>query len=77
MELKELPKLTKVSVTNFDKFHRLSTFTFLVYVLLCINLASSMMKCEGSLTYLIKFSLKSMMCRNNYLKYTTLPYPFF
>ena len=50
MELKELPKLTKVSVTSFDKFHRLSTFTFLVYVLLCINLASSMLKCEVSLT---------------------------
>ena len=27
-----------------------ATFTFLVYVLLCDNLASSMLKCEGSLT---------------------------
>ena len=38
-----------------------ATFIFL----LCNNLASSMLKCEGSLTYQIKFSLKSMMCRNN------------
>ena len=45
-----------------------ATFTVLVYVLLCINLASSMLRCEGSLTKLIKFSVKRRMCRNNYLK---------
>ena len=45
-----------------------ATFAVLVYVLLCINLASSMLRCEGSLTKLIKFSVKRRMCRNNYLK---------
>ena len=32
---------------NFTIF---ATFTFLFYILLCYNLASSMLKCEGSLT---------------------------
>ena len=43
MELKILPKL-KLRATIF------TTFTFLVFVLLCHNLGSSMLKCEGSLT---------------------------
>ena len=50
MELKKLPKLPKILVTSFDKFHHLTTLTFFVYVLLCNNLASSMLNCEGSLT---------------------------
>ena len=64
MLLKRVPKLTRVLVTSFDKFHYLCN----LYVLLCNNLASSMRKCEGSLTKLIKFSLKSRTCRNNYMK---------
>ena len=50
MELKELPKLTKVSVTSFDKFHHLCILCILVYVLLCIDLASSILKYQDSLT---------------------------
>ena len=50
MELKKLPKLPKIFVTSFDKFHHLTTLTFFVYVLLCNNLASSMLNCEGFLT---------------------------
>ena len=46
MELNKLPKLTKMSVTREIP----PTFKFLVYVLLCNNLASSMLKCDGSLT---------------------------
>ena len=52
MERKKLPKLnlrgycsqTLINSTIF------ATFTLLVSVLLCHNLASSMLKCEGSLT---------------------------
>ena len=51
MELKTLPKLNLqeycsqvlINTTIF------ATFTFLVSVLLCHNLASSILKCEGSL----------------------------
>ena len=50
MELKKTPKLTKVSVTSFYKFHHLCNLYIMVYVLLCNNLTSSMLKCEGSLT---------------------------
>ena len=46
MELNKLPKLTKVLVARQIP----STFKFLVYVLLCNNLASSMLKCDGSLS---------------------------
>ena len=53
-----------------------ATFTFLVFVFLCYNLDSSMLKCEGSL-FITKFSLKSIVCRNNYMKDTTLLYPIF
>ena len=45
-------KLARVLVTSFDKLHHLcSPVCFVVH-----NLVSSMLKCEGSLT----FSLKSM-----------------
>ena len=47
MELKIIPTLTKVSVTNSTIP---GTFTVLVYVLLCNNSASSMLKCKASLT---------------------------
>ena len=50
MELKKIPKLTKVSVTSFDKLHHLCNLYIIVYVLLCNNLTASMLKCEGSLT---------------------------
>ena len=50
MELKQLQKLTKVSVQVLINSTIFAAFTFLVYVLLCNNLASSMLKCEGSLT---------------------------
>ena len=51
MELKKLPKLTKVSVTSFDKFHHLcNLYIFDIFVLLYNNFALSMLKCEGSLT---------------------------
>ena len=79
MELKKLSKLilwgywsqVLINPTIFE------TFTVLISVLLCHNLASSMLKCEASLTYLIRFSLKSIVCRNNCMKYKTFPYPFF
>ena len=74
MELKIIPTLTKVSVTNSTIP---GTFTVLVYVLLCNNSASSMLKCKASLTWLIKLSLKCMMCRNTYMKFATLPCPIF
>ena len=52
MELKKLPKLNlrgywSQVLINSTMF---ATYTFLVAVLLCHNLASSMLKCEGSLT---------------------------
>ena len=46
-------KRRRVLITSCDKFHHLcifATFKVLVYLLLCQNLASSMLKCEGSLT---------------------------
>ena len=62
MEMKKLLKLNPrgywsqilINCTIF------ATFTFLVNVLLYHNLPSSMLKCEGPLTELIKFSLKSI-----------------
>ena len=50
VKLKKIPKLTKVSVTSFDKFHHLCILCILVYVLLCIDLASSILKYQDSLT---------------------------
>ena len=52
MELKKLPKLNLEGywpqvLINSTIF---GTLTFLGYVLLCHNLASSMLKCEGSLS---------------------------
>ena len=52
MELEKLPKLNlreyqSEVLINFTIF---VTFTFLCSVLLCHNLASSMLKCKGSLT---------------------------
>ena len=67
-ELKKLPKITRVLVTRFDNFHHLCNFYIFGFCLLSNNLASSILKCEGSLTLLIKFSLKRRMCRNNYKK---------
>ena len=55
-------KITKIKKGIGHKFY------ILVYVLLCNNLAASMLKCEGSLTELKKFSLKIRMCMNNYMK---------
>ena len=52
-----------------------ANFTFLISGLLCHNLASGILKCEGSLTN--KIFTKSIVCRNNYMKYTTFPYPIF
>ena len=45
MELKKLPKLTKILVKSLDKSHHLCNL-----VLLCNNLASGILKCESSLT---------------------------
>ena len=59
---------------NFTIF---ANFTFLVSVLLCHNLDSSMLKCESSSTLLKTFSLKGIVCRNNYMKDTTLRYTIF
>ena len=42
-------KLARVLVTSFDKFTIFATCTLLVFVLLCHNFDSSMLKCEGSL----------------------------
>ena len=51
MESKKLPKLTKVSVTSFGKFHHLyNLYIFGLCFVTGNNLASSMLKCEGSLT---------------------------
>ena len=50
MELKKIPKLTKARSQVLINFTIFATFTFLVYVLLCNNLASSMLKCKVSLT---------------------------
>ena len=50
MELKKIPKFTRALVKVLKNPTIFATFTFLVYVLLCNNLASSMLKCEGSLT---------------------------
>ena len=51
MELKKLPKLPKVSVTSFGKFHHLyNLYIFGLCFVTGNNLASSMLKCEGSLT---------------------------
>ena len=73
MELKKLPKLKKI--LSFDNGSQVlinsiifATFTFFVYFLLWNNLDSSTLKYEGSLILLIKFSLKSRMCRSNYMK---------
>ena len=38
------PKLTRVLVTSFDKFHHLCNFSIFFYVLLCNKLASNMLK---------------------------------
>ena len=57
-------------------FHNCHVFGF---CFLCHNLVSSMLKYEASLTQLIlkKFSLKSILYRNNYMKDQTLLYPIF
>ena len=74
MELKKLPKLTNVLVISFDKFHNLCN----LYIFgLCFVVQEFSFKFEISLTELIKFSLKSTKCWNNYMKYTTLPYTLF
>ena len=54
MELKKMTKikLVRVLATSFVKSHLLCTYHFLVSVLLCHNLDSNMLKCEGSLTQL-------------------------
>ena len=59
MELKRLPKLNRRGNSSQVLINStiFATFTFLVSVLLCHNLDSSMLKCEGSLSYLIKFLL--------------------
>ena len=43
-------KFVRVLVTSFDKYHHRCTFHILVSVLLCHDLDSGMMTCEGSLT---------------------------
>ena len=71
-ELKKWPKLnlwgywseTFINSTIFV------TFALLISVLLCHNLNSSMLKCKGIYN---KFSRKSIVCRNNYIKDKTLP----
>ena len=74
-------KFTTLNLKGINKFlinsTIFATFTFLVSVLLCHNLGSNMLKCEGSLTQIIKFSLESIVCSNNYMKYITLRYPIF
>ena len=79
MELKKLPNLNLQGYWSkaLIKSTIFAAFTFLVYVLLCHNLISSIMRCESSLTELINFSLRSRMCRNSYMKYTTLPTLYF
>ena len=79
MELEKLPKLNLQGylpqvLMNSTIF---TIFKFSVSVLLCHNLASTMLKCGGSLTQLIKFPLKNIVYRNNYMKYTTFLYPIF
>ena len=68
VELKKLANITRVFVTRFHKFHHLCSFYIFGFCLLSNNLASTILKCEGSLTLLIKFSRTSRMCRNNYKK---------
>ena len=56
-------KLVRVLVKRFDKFHHFGTFTFLVSVLLCLNLDSSMLECEGhsSLIFTEKYSVQDTL----------------
>ena len=76
MELKKLPKLNLRGYWSYVLINStiFSSFTFLISVLLCQNLASSIMKCDDSLIQLIKFSLKSVVCRNNYKYNLALSY---
>ena len=70
MELKKWPKVnlrghwSHVSINSII----FATFTFFVSVLLCQSFDSSILNCEGSLTWLLWFSLKSIVYRNSFLK---------
>ena len=52
IELKKLPKFNLQGYWSqiLINFSMIATFTFLISAFLCYNLASSMLKCEGSLT---------------------------
>ena len=54
-------------------------FAFLVYVWLCHNWDSSMLKSDffNKNKNLIKISLKNIVCRNNCMKDETFPHPIF
>ena len=77
--VEKITKITKikVSLTSFDKLHHLFDLYIFGLCFVVQYLASGMLRCEGFLTSLIKFSLKDMMRRNIYMEYTTLPYPIF
>ena len=76
MELKKLPKLNLGGYWSYVLINStiFASFTLLISVLLCQNLASSILSCDDSLTWLIKFSLKSVVCRNNYIYNLALSY---
>ena len=61
-------KMIKIKLARGSIPPSLQSFTFLVSVLPSHNLNSSKLKWEGSLTLLIKFSLKSIVCWNNGMK---------
>ena len=50
MELKKIPKVTKVLVTSFDKFHHLSNLYIFGLCFVVQYLASSMLKRKSYLT---------------------------
>ena len=70
-------KLARVLVTFLINSAVIATFTFLVSVLLYHKLGSRTLNCEGYLTWILWFSLKSMVWRNNYMKDKIFPYPIF
>ena len=71
--MRELKKLSKLNMLGYWSQVLINPtifapFPFLVYVLLCHNLDSCMLKCLDSLAHLIQFSLKRAVCKNNCMK---------
>ena len=77
MELKKLPKLTKVLVTSFDKFHHLwNLYIFgLCFLVQWFSFKHAEVWRFFNLTN--KILQENMICRNNYTKDTAFPYPTF